>query len=389
MLWVAAHALRFHTEERMATSSVIKVMLSSRCGDRFPLSAKKSRTLSDIRKDLKTAIEGVQPLGHPLFEIWINEDQTGDGAKAAWDHCMSQSVDCDIFMALFNGNAGWEDSSGTVGICHAELEKAYAVAPGKVFIVNIHEPADPAAPIRDIDQRFQRYVAGLRQFEARNVTTGAALVDAVNRTLSQAVVKMVQRGVQGASLGSNHVGPALDWSRLGYLQRADRMRQAALAALMQGRPGAEVQDHGVARKIAGKDILFVVGAIPDAMSVPAARAEVGQPHLHDHRLSVRLKKFQGGPVHLVACHKGATESQARAMLGFPDATVVSAPFGIYIADPVQSIQIALIAQCRDDTSTRIGVQRFLEWLDAANQADELALQAAKRKAVVKVLAGER
>jgi len=69
--------------------------------------------------------------------------------------------------------------------------------------------------------------------------------------------------------------------------------------------------------------------------------------------------------------------------------VVSAPFGIYIADPVQSIQIVLVAQCRDDTSTRIGVQRFLEWLDAAYQAGELVSQAAKRKAVVKVLAGDR
>jgi len=150
---------------------------------------------------------GREALGHPLFEIWINEGQTGDGSQAAWDHCMAQSVDCDIFLALFNGNAGWEDSAGTVGICHAELEKAYSMAPGKVFIVNIHEPADPAAPARDMDRRFQHYVAGLRQFEARNVTTGAALVDAVNRTLSQAVVKMVQRGVQGASLGRQPCRP--------------------------------------------------------------------------------------------------------------------------------------------------------------------------------------
>jgi hypothetical protein len=59
------------------------------------------------------------------------------------------------------------------------------------------------------------------------------------------------------------------------------------------------------------------------MSVAAAREVVGQPHLSDHALYDNLKKPHGGPVHLIACHKGATEAQARTMLGFPDATVVS------------------------------------------------------------------
>jgi hypothetical protein len=165
------------------------------------------------------------------------------------------------------------------------------------------------------------------------------------------------------------------------------MRLSVIEGLRQGQPKAKILQDAVIRKIGGKDVLFVVGAIPDAMSVSAAREEVGQPHLLDHRSADPLKGCHGGPVHVVACHKGNTESQARAMLGFPDATVVSAPFGIYVADPIQSIQIVLIAQCRDDTSTRIGVQRFLAWLDAAGQSDDLLRQAAKRKAVVKVLAG--
>jgi hypothetical protein len=38
----------------MATPSVIKLMLSSRRGERFPPSAAGSRILSDIRMDLKT-----------------------------------------------------------------------------------------------------------------------------------------------------------------------------------------------------------------------------------------------------------------------------------------------------------------------------------------------
>ena len=120
----------------MATASVIKIMLSSRCGDRFPLSERGSRTLSAIRVDLQKSIEAEWPFGERTFEVWINEDNIGDGGQAAWDHCMDQAVDCDIFICLFNGNAGWADKSGTIGICHAEFEKAYTVALGKVFIVN-------------------------------------------------------------------------------------------------------------------------------------------------------------------------------------------------------------------------------------------------------------
>ena len=76
------------------------------------------------------------------------------------------------------------------------------------------------------------------------------------------------------------------------------------------------------------------------------------------------------------------------MLGFPDATVVSPPFGIYVVDAVQSIQLVLIAQCRDSATTRLGVQRFLEWLDESEQAALLARHAARRKTVVGVLAAK-
>jgi hypothetical protein len=165
------------------------------------------------------------------------------------------------------------------------------------------------------------------------------------------------------------------------------MQGAALAGLSQGGSGAAT-DNQVQRKIEGKQILFVVSAVPDAMSVAAAREMVGQPHLSDHALHGRLSKIQGGPVHVVACHKTVSESQARTMLGFPDATVVSAPFGIYVVDPVQSIQLVLVAQCRDATSTALGVQQFLEWLDQSEQAAALVRHATKRKNVVAALASK-
>jgi hypothetical protein len=42
-----------------------------------------------------------------------------------------------------------------------------------------------------------------------------------------------------------------------------------------------------------------------------------------------------GPVHLIACQKSTTEKQATDLLGFPDATVVTTTFGVYLVDPIQ------------------------------------------------------
>ncbi len=370
----------------MATSSKIKIMISSKCKDKFPLDTKEVNDLSTIRAQLKEDIEEVKVFGRSIYEVWINEREVEDASQKAWDQCMDQARDCDVFVALFNGNAGWPDKNGTIGICHAEFTTAYNEAPGKVFIVNIHEPRAKGAPRETTDILFQDYIKRLRRFDARvAVNDEPGLLDAVRRTISESTVKLVQRGVRDASRGTNYVGPALIWSRLNYKDRIEKMRGVALAAL-DHRKGAAL-DNLIKRPITGKPILFVVNAIPDAISVPAARELVGQPHLADHTLQRALEKLEGGPVHLVACHKSVTESQAIRMLGFPNATVVSGPFGIYVVDPVQSIQLVLVAQCRDETTTRLGVQRFLEWLDESDQATKLVQHAVKRKLVVAALAG--
>jgi hypothetical protein len=363
-------------------------MISSRCNDPFPIATKGTKRLSDFRARLKAEIEAIRIFGQPVFEVWINEQAAEDGNQQAWDHCMEQARDCDVFIALFNGNAGWPDNAGTIGICHAEFAEAYTSAPGKVFVTNIHEPQAKGAPSGGIHASFQEYIQRLRRFDTRAAGSEAQLLEAVRRTVWQATVKMVQRGVRDASRGKSYVGPALDWSRLSYAERGARMQSAALAGLNQDGAIAAISGNRAQRKIDGKPILFVVSAVPDAMSVAAAREIVGQPHLSDHTLYDNLKKPHGAPVHLIACHKSVTEAQARTMLGFPNAAVVSPPFGIYVVDPVQSIQLVLVAQCRDETRTRLGVQRFLEWLDESEQAAALVRHAAKRKTVIGVLAGK-
>jgi Domain of unknown function (DUF4062) len=371
----------------MSTSSKIKIMISSRCSDPFPLVNNDSKPLSEIRIRLKKEIDSVTIFGQAIYEVWINEKEEEDGGKQAWDHCMDQARDCDVFIALFNGNAGWADTSGTIGICHAEFEAANASAPGKVFLINIYEPGAKNTPVGPTDRAFQDYIKRLRRFDARGAVGEAQLFEVVRKTIADATVKMVRRGVKDAGRGTSYVGPALDWSRLSYAHRVDEMRSAALEGL-KGNADVDTTGDRTVRQIRKKRIIFVANAVPDSMSVAAAREMVGQPHLSDHNLHDALTKVDGGPIHLVACHKGVTESQARTMLGFPDATVVSPPFGVYVVDPIQGIQLVLLAQCRDVTSTRLAVQRFLEWIDESEQSVALIQNAAKRKRVVRALVGK-
>ena len=100
------------------------------------------------------------------------------------------------------------------------------------------------------------------------------------------------------------------------------------------------------------------------------------------------KLLQAAPFHLIACHKNVTEGQAINLLGFPDATVVTPAFGVYVADPVQNIQLAFLANCRDESTTRFAVQRFNEWLYSSGEAEYLARRARKRKIIVEAIAGQ-
>lgn len=372
----------------MATSSKIKIMISSRCNDPFPLASKPAVRLSDIRRLIKKKIEAERLLGETPYEVWINEDAVADASQDSWEECMSQARDCDILVALFNGNAGWTGKDGTVGICHAEFQTAWEQAPGKTFAINISELSAPTAPAAAADKLFQAYMERANRFAA-SAKDGPALEAQICRTVVKATVMLVQRGTKDARRGGGYLGPALEWNRLGYAERSSQMVAAARSTLSMSKPRkAETGDRTCVRAVSDKQLLFVLGAVPDSMSVPAAREMVGQPHLKDHLLAKRMASVDGGPIHLVACHKAATAAQSQRMLGFPNATVVAAPFGIYVFDPVQAIQLVLISGCGDEIATRHGIQKFLEWLDQSDQRELLVRGAQKRKAIVAALASE-
>ena len=207
----------------------------------------------------------------------------------------------------------------------------------------------------------------------------------VREALFDALVVLTQRGVTAAASSRFDMGQALDWTRMDFRQRKRAMETVLLQALNGGK--APVSEAFAVVPIAGVNIAVLVHAIPAAFTVAAARELVGKPFLRDHEQADLLKDAQG-PLHLIACHRGATQTQATALLGFPDATVVSGPFGVFVADEVQQVQFAFLANCRDASQTRHALQRFKEWLEQTGEAQRLAKRAASRAKIVKVIAAE-
>ncbi|HOP98624.1 MAG TPA: DUF4062 domain-containing protein [Verrucomicrobiota bacterium] len=373
----------------MAKSSKLRVMISSRCNDRFP--QKSGRVLSDIRKDLKKEIEALNVFGEPIFEVWINEDTPPQGGT--WDSrdvCLQAVDDCDVLIALSNGNAGWAENGGDIGICHAELSRSLSRAPGKVRLISLGNIATPATPEGERNKRFQEYVSKQNLFRGGIVATEADLKARVKEAVRDALIKLAQAGVREASKGRFHSGEALDWARLDFAARQKAMKNVLREAMRQ-RAGSSTDGEHLFVRLGGVDILCVPSAIPAALTVSAAKEMVGQPFLRDHELSSTLtkgKKKRGGPIHVIACHKGATEAQATRLLGFPDATVVSAPFGIFVADNVQKVQFAFIVNCRDESTTRHGAQRFFEWLAQSGEEALVAERAEARGRIVAAIAKE-
>ena len=76
------------------------------------------------------------------------------------------------------------------------------------------------------------------------------------------------------------------------------------------------------------------------------------------------------------------------LLGFPDATIVSGSFGVYVADNIQKIQLCLISNCRDAASTKHGLQKLFEWLERTGENELLAKRALSRAKILKAIAEE-
>jgi hypothetical protein len=366
-------------------------MISSRSKQRFPYKGNVNAQLSDIRKDLAGFIEKEELFGQPLFEAWINElAPAAEGTSDIWDKCLEEVSRAELVIVLYNGDAGWAKAGGEIGICHAELHEGYKTAPAKVRILQL----TPLAPRRKgldgkRDDLFRDYVGKNHRFTGDPCENGEQVIELCRRTLREAVGDMVKLGVREARKGKFYSGDALDWSHLDFRARQLAMVRVLFRAL-ERRGGSAVGKQGSAASvpILGKEVLVLCSAISGPYAFAEAREGVNQLFLRDYEHAPELRQDRLGPMHMVACHRSATEGQAVRQLGFPDATVVSTPFGVYVADKIQKIQLAFLSNCRDPTTTMYQVQRLFDWIEEVGEGPLIVERAASRARIVTAIADE-
>ncbi len=113
---------------------------------------------------------------------------------------------------------------------------------------------------------------------------------------------------------------------------------------------------------------------------------LGQPFLSDYKHNDCLGDKYVGPVHLIACYGRVTEAQTRKLIGCPDVMIVRPPFGIYAVEHIYKSQLVLISNCRDDTSTINGVQRFFDWLEQSGEKYDLLERVEVRTNIIQTIA---
>lgn len=412
----------------MPTSKLIKVMVSSRCetpiwrsdeksdknSGKRPVKkhGKKQHTnhakLSDVRLEFKRLAEETKLFGREIFDIWISEEPEGpDALDSSWEVCMERVRESHFLIVLYTGEAGWARPGGDIGICHAELQTAISEEPGKVFIINASKalvskkdmsPAElqrikekSAEERRDEDSRNERFAEYYEQLSKfyEPASTYEEILEKCEKVLSEAVVRFVHLGKRECRRSKYNTGGPLDWSRMDYATRKSAIEDTIIGHLVE-KGGDQKPERSVSLEVDGDDVLFVCHGVPAGISVAAARELVGQPFLKDYEYVERVKEQKvGGPIHLIGVHKGVTESQARKQLGFPDAIIVEAPFGIYVADKVQKIQMIFLENCRDEISTRHNLQRFMEWIDQTGEKEFIRKRSVSRRKIVDLIRAER
>ena len=380
-------ATKKKTSSRVGSLDRLKVMISSRCNDEILSASGDAVALTEVRRQIKQELEAATVFERNVFEVWINEDATAQaGTDTSWQECIKQVDRADLVIVLFNGDAGWRSSS--IGICHAELERALKHGPAKVRLVRLLPMAkNRTGADRKADDRFRAYV-GEQNLFSPGANNSDEVVARCRELAAEALVELARTGAREVRRGRYHTGQALAWSRLDFLGRKKAIEDVVLDGLeSQDTARRGTAERSVSVELGSHRVLLCVHAVPAAMSVAAARELVGQPFLRDHLLVADLS-VSVGPLHLVACHRGITETQARGLLGQPDVTVVSAPFGVFAADEVQKSQLLFLANCRDDSSTRHSLQRALEWLGQTQEGERVGVRAAGRARIVTAIASE-
>lgn len=371
---------------------LLEVMVSSRNFTKLA----DGRTLSDLRKAIKAALQAVlaRPDGENRISVWINEDSEAiEGSSDWYDESMDRVREAAVVLVLFSGEAGSVPEGREIGICHAEMQAALADAPTKVRAVDVRGMLAPvtAVPTAAAGERNTRFVKGfddLRLITRRPTSFEVAVTDAVD-AVGATVLELALGGVTSARRGQRALGAALDWRRMTFPARKAAMEEALVTGL-EGSGGMRVTgrtERYVHAVIAGESVLLVANAAPEGLSLASSRELVGQPHRNDHLL-FDVMGDSSGPVHLLACPAGVTVTQIRALMGATELVTAETSTGIWAADAVSRGQVLALRDCIDATSIQIQLEAAFQWLRQSGEDTLLVKRARRRRAVIEQMAAD-
>lgn len=361
----------------------IRVMISSRNNDEIPASNGEKVPLLEVRKQLKTDLEGMQFCGRQLLEVWINEDAGGEsGNESIWEICRKEMERDQIIIALVNGEAGWCREKSGLGICHEEIKYAFDHFPSRLIPIRIGR-SSAATPA---NQAFEKFLTDIHRWEepAKNAEE---LIAAVKLAVAKAVAKLTITGSRSRK-GSYSFGTPLAWSRLGYPERKERLEKAAVdylrtSSCARDLPGAAPGVPSLIWKMGGAEILLRVHGVPSGFGIAEAREMVGRPYLSDHLTPAAISGGGLlGPVHLIACHKTCPESRIFAFMGHPDVYIVKTDFGFFAVDLSSFVQAFFLIECRDEDSTVQALMQMFEWIAVAAEETAIVDRARSRQRIL-------
>lgn len=373
----------------------IRVMLSSRNLDHIP-DGDRAVSLSDVRRKLQKDLQAERFCGQQILEVWINEESGAESGTAdAWETCLEKVDEADVVVVIYNGHGGWTRSGAEIGICHAEMDRAFTRNPWKVYLILLSFPSNPklslTSPV-EVAKRDATNAGFAKYIDTAALYRGPAedrqsLERSVKLAVAKAVTELVELGKREGRKGRYHLGSPLDWSRLSYADRKKALEET-MAGYLTSAAKAQPRPAGLVLAL-GSSLLFVrVHGVPSGFGVTEARDLVGRPQLLDHESAVTEESRLTGPLHLIGCHKSVTESQVIGFMGHPDLFLVQAPFGFFVADRQTFAQAFFLTNCRDPTATSLSLQRMFDWLEKSGEIPRLERRARSRAAILKATARE-
>lgn len=353
----------------------IKLYLSSRSNTKS-VGLDKAITLGDLRKTIRASLEKETFLGEDMLEVLIHENNfNAKGNQDAHQLSITKMEESNIVIVLYNGDSGWNPAINGNGICHDEYLTAVDEFSQMMHIMDVSDVfpnATKKGEEKAKDTIFQNDVETnnfVREFI--KATSIADLEKIVLTQIKSYVLSDIENSIkiQKDNVKKSTVyGDTLHFAQLTYAER----RQEITSKL----------GHDVIPIF--KDTIVNVDAIPDNMSVSDARNLIGRPFLNELHL-IKGQSLKSGVIHCIGVFGSVTELQVKNLVGFPDLAVNKTPFGYYLWDTTNHIQMFFLQKCINTNAVGTNINYLSQWLKTSKEEGNVMKRAEARFKILKVI----